>query len=299
MDKKEYIVRQLARTKHKKYEQYVVSRIIHLLNDFDIKFITQQHVARPQGRALTDLFFPQFGYHVEVLEGQHFYLDNIESDKMREADIINATGHTFREVAVECEIVDDQKRVVALEDINGEIDKIVFELKELSKSTDFVPWDIDAEMNPETYIKRGFVDTKDDVFFRTIKDACNCFGHSYKVYQRAGAKHPEGEAMLWFPKLYKNDEWDNQISRDEETITEKAINDDINVSHVGRHLDNPRKHKNKRIVFARVRGSLGDVFYRFRGVYQLDRDQSNNDTGLVWRRVGTRAVTFEPGVEFV
>ncbi len=37
MNKKEYITRQTQKTKNKKYEAYVVTRIIHLLNDFTIK----------------------------------------------------------------------------------------------------------------------------------------------------------------------------------------------------------------------------------------------------------------------
>ena len=49
MNKKEYITRQLGRTKNKKYEAYVVTRIIHLLNDFTIKFATQQYVTRTEG----------------------------------------------------------------------------------------------------------------------------------------------------------------------------------------------------------------------------------------------------------
>ena len=100
MDKKEFIIRQLGRTKNKKYEAYVVTRIIHLLDDFSIKFITQQYVTRPEGRALTDLFFPQFGVHIEVDEGQHFIIGNIEEDKIREADIVNATGHEILRVDV-------------------------------------------------------------------------------------------------------------------------------------------------------------------------------------------------------
>ena len=87
MDKKEYIIRQLGRTKNKKYETYVVTRIIHLLNDFTIKFVTQQYVTRPEGRALTDLYFPQFGVHIEVDEVHHFHDVNIEADKLREAAI--------------------------------------------------------------------------------------------------------------------------------------------------------------------------------------------------------------------
>ncbi len=45
MDKKEYIIRQLNRAKNKKYELYVISRIIHLLDNNDIKFVTQQYVS--------------------------------------------------------------------------------------------------------------------------------------------------------------------------------------------------------------------------------------------------------------
>jgi hypothetical protein len=57
-------VPQLARTKHKKYEQYVVTRIINLPNDLSINFITQQFVSKPKDRALTDLFFLQLALHV-------------------------------------------------------------------------------------------------------------------------------------------------------------------------------------------------------------------------------------------
>jgi very-short-patch-repair endonuclease len=113
MDKKEYIIRQLGRTKNKKYEVYVVSRIIHLLNNFDIKFVTQQYVTRPEGRALTDLFFPQVNLHIEVDEPYH--KDNIENDKIREADIVNATNHEVLRVDVS----------KSIEDINSQIHEIV------------------------------------------------------------------------------------------------------------------------------------------------------------------------------
>ncbi len=43
-DLTDYVIRQLGRTKNKRYEAYVVSRIIHLLNDFTLKFVTQQFV---------------------------------------------------------------------------------------------------------------------------------------------------------------------------------------------------------------------------------------------------------------
>jgi very-short-patch-repair endonuclease len=283
MDKKEYIIRQLGRTKNKKYEAYVVTRIIHLLNDFSIKFVTQQYVTRPEGRALTDLYFPLFGFHIEVDEGQHFNQANIEADEIREADIINATGHEILRIDV----------TKSFDDINTQIDTAVNKIKSMRQESSFIPWDIDAEFDSATYIKRGYIDIKDNVAFKTIKDACNCFGHNYTGYQRAGAAHPDHNIMLWFPKLFPNGEWDNQISSDEEVITERNEDDKKAKQHVSSHVNNKEKHKHQRIVFAKVRGNLGDVLYRFRGQYQLDVKDSNEKTGLIWRRIKTRVKTYE------
>lgn len=283
MDKKEYIIRQLGRTKNKKYEAYVVTRIIHLLNDFSIKFVTQQYVTRPEGRALTDLFFPQFGFHIEVDEGQHFNQANIEADKIREADIINATGHEIFRIDV----------TKSFDDINTQVDVAVNKIKSMRKRGPFTPWDIESEFDSATYIKRGYIDIEDNVAFKTIKDACNCFGHNYTGYQRAGAAHPDHNIMLWFPKLFPNGEWDNQISSDEKVITERNEDDKKAKQYVSSHVNNKEKHKHQRIVFAKVRGNLGDVLYRFRGQYQLDVKDSNAKTGLIWRRIETRVRTYE------
>jgi len=282
MDKKEFIIRQLGRTKNKKYEAYVVTRIIHLLDDFSIKFITQQYVTRPEGRALTDLFFPQFGVHIEVDEGQHFKIGNIEEDKIREADIVNATGHEILRVDV----------TKPFDDINIQINEVVKKIKMHRDKDQFIAWDIDSEFNPQTYIERGYIDVSDNVAFKTIKDACNCFGHNYSGYQRAGASHPNPEIMLWFPKLFPNGEWDNQISDDEETITERNEDREKAKEHVISHVNNKEKHKHQRIVFAKVKGNLGDTLYRFRGLYKLDIKKSNENIGLVWKRTETRVKTY-------
>lgn len=284
MDKKEYIIRQLGRTKNKKYEAYVVTRIIHLVNDFTIKFTTQQYVTRPEGRkALTDLFFPQFDLHIEVDEGQHFNEPNIREDKIREADIVNATGHEILRIDV----------TKSFEEINNQIDTVVKKITTMRQATSFIPWDLESEFNSETYIKRGYIDISDNVAFKTIKDACNCFGHNYTGYQRAGALHPDPNVQLWFPKLFPNGEWDNQITSDEEVITERNKDEKKAKEHVSRHINNKEKYKHQRIVFAKVKGNLGDILYRFRGKYELDTENSNENTGLIWRRVQKRVKTYE------
>ena len=47
-----------------------------------------------------------------------------------------------------------------------------------------------------------------------------------------------------------------------------------------------------RIVFARVKGPLGDIMYRFKGEYKLDIQATNYIDGLLWRRVSERVKTY-------
>lgn len=282
MNKLDYIVRSLGRTTHKKYEHYVVSRIWHLLNDLDIKFVTQQYVKRENGeRALTDMYFPQFGLHIEVDEG--FHKNQISEDKAREADIISVTGHEFLRVDV----------TSTIEEINAQIDEIVKYMREKKPHlSDFKPWNFDLEQNPKTYIERGYMRVNDDVAFEKSVDAVNCFGYAYKGFQRAGVKHPiENDTTIWFPKLYENEGWKNSISNDDEVIISKSKDAQKAIEVIDNTLKSSR---NKRIIFARVISPLGDVMYRFMGLYKLDVNSSTYETGLVWRRIAQEVETYKP-----
>ena len=280
MNKLEFVSRQLAKAENKRYEHYVVTRIWHLLNDTRIKFVTQQFITRPSGKALTDMYFPQLETHIEVDEAHH--KKQIESDKLREADIINATGHTIIRVDV----------TESIDEINEEIDKIIAFLKsKIESSTDFKNWDLDAEQSPQTYIERGYMDLKDDVAFRRIVDAVNCFGCNHKEFQLAGKKHPKEKGkVIWFPKLYKNDKWNNKIFDDENTIVERHEFDDEARKHIKKIVE---KGFHTRIVFARVKSPLGDVMYRFKGEYKLDLEATDYERGLVWKRIGTCVKTYQ------
>lgn len=280
MIKTKYIINQLAKTNKKNYENYVVTRIWHLLNNLDIKFVTQQHVTRPNGRALTDMYFPQIQLHIEVDEGQH--ATQVIQDAIREADIINATGHQFQRITV---------YNTDIETINLRIDEVIDFINKSIASSKPSPWDIDAEYDPKTYIERGAISVSDNVAFRTIADACNCFGHEYKGYQSGFARHAVEEKMLWFPKLYENMDWNNSISLDEEEIHEE--------NKVG-HKEYVEKFKSKldnfkeRLTFARVRSNLGEVMYRFKGVYKLDFDSLDAEGKFIYRRVAVSAKTYPP-----
>ena len=286
LNKTDYVIRQIAKSYKKKYENYVVTRIWHLINNLDLKFVTQQHVTRPEGRALTDMYFPQIQLHIEVDEPHHYHFDfegkQTNQDAVRELDIINATTHSLERI--NC--------CGNLESINNQIDNIVYVINQKIESKEFVPWDIDAEYNPQTYIDKGSISVQDNVAFLTIKDACNCFGHKYEGYQRATAKHAFEEGrMLWFPKLYENEGWNNEISLDEEQIFMQK-----KVGHKEWFKEQKNKPDNFKewLVFARVRSNLGDVMYRFKGVFKSDQINSEILGKVIFNRVEKTVKTYKP-----
>lgn len=281
MNKLQFISKQFSRAEKKAFEHYVVTRIWHLLNDTDVKFVTQQYVKRPDGIALTDMFFPQLKVHIEIDEKHHKF--QINNDKIREADIISATGHEIKRIDVTEDLIK----------INESIDRVVERLKFIKNDTiGFKPWDFEAEQDPKTYIEKGYIDLQDDVGFRTMVDAANCFGNDYKpkAIWTGGAKHAkEHNKMIWFPKLYLNGKWDNSISNDDEIITEICKTPENANLHVDKSL---KKYDVKRIVFARVISPLGDVMYRFKGEYELDIEKTNYTNGVIYKRINTRVKTY-------
>jgi len=287
MDKYRFIKAQLAKTNKKNDENYVITRIWNRLDNLDIKFITQQYVIRPDGKyALTDMYFPQLGIHIEIDEGHH--KTNIESDKAREEDIVRVTDHEVKRIDV----------TKGLISIHQQIEGIVQEIKErlLKEKDKFVPWDIEKELSPQTYIERGFISLHDNVAFRTIADACNCFGHRYKAWQKGAASHVyEKDTELWFPKLFPNGTWDNSISEDGIIILERNLDEIENQRYLKGIVDGrigTRIRPHKRIVFAKVKGPLGDIMYRFKGKYQLNINKSFKAGCIVWERLSERIKTY-------
>lgn len=279
MNKLDFITRQLAKAQRKRFEHYVVNRIWTVMDDTSIKFVTQQFVARPEGRAMTDMYFPQLGVHIEVDEG--FHKHQLESDKLREADIVNATEHQVLRVDVTKEI----------EIINADIAAIVAVLRSKKANIqDFEPWNLESEMNPRTYIEKGFVDVADDVAFRTQADAAACFGRERKSLQSSYIHHPvESGKRIWFPKLYENEDWDNRLSLDEDTITEFCLTSVGMEKHFAKSLKDTAIG---RLTFARVRSPMGDVMYRYKGEFRMDRDASSVDDGVIFRRISKRSKTY-------
>lgn len=278
-NKKEYIVRQLHRTHNKKFENYVITRIWHLINDLDIKIITQQYVRKTDEEYyLIDLYFPQFNFCVEVDEPYHLSQQDIDNN--RERDIINTTGFTFARIDTSQDI----------DNIHKQIDEKVIKKINNYKSTGFKEWDYDKEFDNEQYIEKGYIDVNDNAIFRKEVDAYNCFGNKNKILRTGGAKHKYIDNVnIWFPKLYKHGEWENKIDLDENTIYEsniykikndKAINDWLNTK------------RNVRYVFAQSKDNLGRTLYRFKGEYTLNKEKTIKLNKAVWERTNTRVKTI-------
>ncbi len=186
-----------------------------------------------------------------------------------------------------------------IEKVNSRIDEIIgiinAKIIEKKESGNYIPWDIENECNPDTYIKKGYICLKDNVCFNTIVDAVSCFGKKYITIQKGGVKHPiEKDILIWFPKLYVNDKWENSISDDELIITEKNQEMDFRKKHIDKILSKPNNNPHKRIVFARVKGTLGDIMYRFKGLYELNLNHTNYNNGLIWKRISEEVKTYSP-----
>lgn len=285
LKKKEYIIKQLKRTYKKEYENYVITRIWHLLNDLNIKIVTQQYIKRSidingskKGFALADLYFPQFNLIVEVDEEHH--LGTKLSDDLRDRDVINATNFKIERISTKGSI----------ELIHEKIDSIVKYIKTEKERRNIDNWDYEKEFSINRYLEKGYIDANENSLFRVSVDICNCFGYSYKAWMKGGVNHPiKDNVLIWFPKLYEHGEWDNQITLDEEYIYETNINEKKNNEMINYWINDPR---DVRYCFGQYKDNLGRMLYQFKGEYTLDKERTIQEKRAVWRRSSLRVETI-------
>lgn len=270
-----HITRQLQRCKNKRFELYAITRIIHKIDDLDVKFITQQYVARPDGFALTDLYLPQLKLHIEIDEG--FHLNNIDADKIRELDIVTATDHIVKRIDASGCITSINQQVDLL------VDLIKTQISTQKQQGIFEPWQPEQEHSVQRFIDKGHICVADNVALRTSAEACNLFGHQYKGWQRSVAKIPNHPRhMLWFPKLYPNDWWHNSINHQGTEINEYCKESE---QLKRQFIDKSVADDVKFIVFAKVRDELGQVMYRFKGVFEVNKQKTNYQDGVFWQLI--------------
>ncbi|MDF2374572.1 MAG: hypothetical protein P1V21_27705 [Rhizobiaceae bacterium] len=292
-EKTDYILARFGKIRHKRWELYAVTRVVHLLNDPEIEFVCQQLVRGKSGRYLIDLFFPQFNISLEIDEKhhssehkEHFSSEGLNSrrylkkDELRTQEIIDATGIDEERITtwvIASGEIFEKELGEFNEDLNRFIGKIRSEKQRKINQGEFVPWDYEMQFHPDRHRKRGSISLETGgAVFRTHKDALCCFGYGGGNYQRGMWKlRNNDELYVWFPKLYENDGWSNKISEDGRRIDETSDLPE-NIEKIKKDL-----HKGKRIVFAHETDSFGKTLYRFRGVFKFSPEKSSIKTGAV------------------
>lgn len=275
MDKLNYLIRTLSRTKRKDYENYVVNAIWNRLASSDVKPVTQQLVVWPdKHRSFIDLYFPQVMIGVECDEAYHQGQQG--KDLNREITITDVLrqiqGNDYKALHVDVSQPYEQVE----QSINDCVRKIRKKIDNSKASGKFEPWTQAQVGFKEFYQDKDKIDVQDDIGFPRIVDAVNTLCSSdYKGFQ---ASYFVPQAMrqkfgnkyhVWFPKLAVDGKavargWNNQLSEDGNYIYEFNENADM-VDSVGEEGD----INDTRITFARTTDPVTRVQeYRFVGVFR-------------------------------
>ena len=283
--KLEYMTRLFAKISKKKTETYVINRIWHQLNDDRVKFVVQQYIRRTQDKyALADLYLPQLDIFIEINEP--FHKNNTEVDRVRNEEISHVT-HS-KPIVIDCgDVIDKDKiRWKSIEDIHSQISKVVQQIKQtiIKQGDKFIPWDGGSTLSVEYHRKKGYLKVDESEYVRTIDEAFAIFGAKAKhlgFLRVAGASVPnKPNEIVWCPNSAHRI-WCNELSEDGLEIREYNKNEQARKSHVERYLSGNQR----RVTFFREEDELGFRFYRFVGVFELNKDKSEKENKCVWERI--------------
>lgn len=301
MKKLSIISRSLSKIQHKRYELYVLSRIVHLLNDPGIKFNFQQCARRDEksGKfALIDLYLPQFNIAIEVDEAYH--KGQLTADDIRQREIesnINIKPeNVFR--------IDCSKGIV---EVNREIDACVNKIKAAKDSAmannQYKEWD--GLSGYDHYRSTMEFSIYDDTVLSSPTEICNCFGILNAAQQGGNVwlnPRDKKEYLIWWPNEncedttgYATGKWYNKINDNNTIINETRIDggriqhslDSIAPCKSGQksHYDGVLINPRPRIVFYRKQNALNEKIYRFVGVFELDQDEKYKERNTcIWKR---------------
>lgn len=279
ISKTQYILKSLKKIAHKQWELFIISRILHNLDDDEIEFKTQQLIRRNDGsRALTDLYFPQLGLHLEIDEPHHNDYKQKKADEAREQDILTITGHKIERIKVAR--AGDPKKAKEIQEIRADVDaftSIVQRIKNerLAKGA-FTSWNFEKQYSADQHISKGHISIKDNVVFKTQAEALRCFGFTGKGWQKGTWRIPDGSCdIVWFPRLYEHGIWKNELSNDGKTILEVAKNHDGVGEIKKQRIDSIKNPDRKFIVFAKAKDSLGFNLLRYVGTFAININESS------------------------
>ena len=277
-DKTEYVLNSLSKLSSKATEQYVISRIIHRLDDLSIEFVCQQHLSPDGSGYMLDMFFPQFLIYLEVHEKFHGDTPQKEKDNERKNAIEDAYNLELHVI----ETYDKDHELICLEEINRKVDEFVTLLRKLKaeqvKVGKFAPWNFEKRFSPNYHARNGVIKIDDNITLRKQVEVIEMFGVKLSALQRGAWAWKGTEYDIWFPKFYNSKGWSNEFSKDGKFIYER--------SKLGKRLNHLRDAKSKRIVFPHFKDQFGGRYYKFFGVFEIDRKASEDDQ-TVYRRIAT------------
>lgn len=271
--KLEYIERLFAKISKKKTESYVISRIWHQLDDDRVKFVVQQYIKRTQDKyALADLYLPQLNIFVEINEP--FHKNNVEVDKVRNEEILSVTHSNPIVIDCDCDIQEIHRQVT---DVNSLIKQRISELGE-----NFKPWDFANTLSVEYHRKKGYLKVEDDECLRTTEDVAAVFGTKakHRGFLRASSARIGENIIVWWPNA-EHRIWHNELSEDGIFIYEYPKAEDKRAAHLAQW----KESEQTRVTFLRYKDDLGFCFYRFVGVFRLNREKSIHENKCVWERI--------------
>ena len=266
--KLEYMERLFAKIGKKKTESYVISRIWHQLDDDRVKFVVQ--IRRTQDKyALADLYLPQLNIFIEINEP--FHKNNVEIDKVRNEEIINKTHSELH--IIDCGFIvkgkneKDEIHWKTLDEIHRQVTDVVKlirqRISELGEN--FKPWDDANTLSVEYHRNKGYLKVEDNECLRTTEDVAAVFGTNI---------------IVWWPNT-EHRLWHNELSEDGMFIYEYPKAEDKRAAHLAQWKESTQT----RVTFLRYKDDLGFCFYRFVGVFRLNRDKSIRENKCIWERV--------------
>ena len=277
--KLEYMERLFAKISKKKTESYVISRIWHQLDDDRVKFVVQQYIKRTQDKyALADLYLPQLNIFIEINEP--FHKNNVEVDNIRNEEILKVTSSKPIVIDCDCDIQEIHRQVTNV------VSLIRQRITELGDN--FKPWDDVSTLTVEYHRNKGYLKVEDNECLRTTEDVAAIFGTKPKhrgFLRASGAAVPNKKnEIIWWPNT-NHTLWHNKLSEDKKFIYEYPKKENKKITpaeHLRQWLSATEE---TRITFLRYKDDLGFCFYRFVGVFRLDKEKSKQENKCVWERI--------------
>lgn len=275
--KLDYMTRLFAKISKKKTESYVISRIWHQLNDDRVKFVVQQYIRRTQDKyALADLYLPQLNLFIEINEPYHKDENGIlrEIDRIRNEEILSITHSSPIIIDCDCDIQEIHRQV---SDVVTLIKQRISELGE-----NFKPWDDASTLSVEYHRNKGCLKVEDNECLRTTDDVAAVFGTKpkHRGFLRASGAAIGENTIVWWPNT-EHRLWHNELSENGMFIYEYPNAENKRKAH----LDQWKESDQTRVTFLRYKDDLGFCFYRFVGVFRLNRDKSIQENKCIWERI--------------